>query len=246
MHEILESFPQTWHPLFVSHDTGAVINLCDRAILLENGVTSAERPPKYVCELYLKSIYASQQAVDNVTDINSIKKDLPDAPQTEVIDQRLEYLNCSQYRNDIELFSFDPKSDSFGRGGAYLVDVKIMDVRSNKPVNWVVGGEKVSLVVLAETEIDLKSPIIGFMFRDRLGQDLFGDNTYLTHMRKPPHFGQGSRFAAQFTFRMPVLPPGSYTIQVALAEVCRRITSNCIGFMKPFCSNLIPAASARD
>ena len=42
--------------LFVSHDAGAVINLCDRAILLENGEPIRDGHPREVFEYYSKLI----------------------------------------------------------------------------------------------------------------------------------------------------------------------------------------------
>lgn len=47
--------------LFVSHDAAAVNNLCNRAILLEDGCVKLEGPPKEVTELYLKDMYESMQ-----------------------------------------------------------------------------------------------------------------------------------------------------------------------------------------
>ena len=36
----------------------------------------------------------------------------------------------------------------------------------------------------------LYSPIIGFFIKDRLGQTLFGDNTFLTYVDKPLRCGR--------------------------------------------------------
>jgi lipopolysaccharide transport system ATP-binding protein len=59
---------------------------------------------------------------------------------------------------------------------------------------------------------------VGFFLKDRLGQVLFGDNTFLTYRDQPLHVAAGSGFTATFTFRMPVLPLGDYSFCVAVAE----------------------------
>ena len=69
-----------------------------------------------------------------------------------------------------------------------------------------------------EAHIDISAPIVGFFVKDRLGQTLFGDNTCITYMSSPVGMSAGERFEALFTFRMPILPVGDYSICVAVAE----------------------------
>ena len=63
----------------------------------------------------------------------------------------------------------------------------------------------------------LNELIVGFYFKDRLGQRIFGDNTFLSYMSKPVSMYAGQIAKARFEFRMPVLPIGDYSIDVALA-----------------------------
>jgi lipopolysaccharide transport system ATP-binding protein len=64
----------------------------------------------------------------------------------------------------------------------------------------------------------LNAPIIGFFVKDRLGQTLFGDNTYLSHKDAPVFCEAEHSVQADFTFLMPILPPGDYSITVAIAN----------------------------
>ena len=120
-------------------------------------------------------------------------------------------------RNDIKIFQFDESRASFGKGGCLIKRVNLAD-ESGTPLSWVVGGEMVTLQVYCHTRIDLFSPIIGFHFKDRLGQVLFGDNTYLSHIDHPVRVLSGQWALAKFEFRMPILAPGEYSIGVAVAE----------------------------
>src|SRR3546814_20055833 len=62
----LRGFMKTGTILFVSHDTGAVVNLCSEAILLNRGQVMATGSPKNVIERYLATLYEAEQIVDGV------------------------------------------------------------------------------------------------------------------------------------------------------------------------------------
>ena len=53
---------------------------------------------------------------------------------------------------------------------------------------------------------------------DRTGQALFGDNTYLAYLGTAPACRAGETVCATFSFEMPRMPVGDYTITVALAD----------------------------
>ena len=74
------------------------------------------------------------------------------------------------------------------------------------------------LRIEAEALAGIDSPIVGFLLKDRLGQHLFGTNTYLNGSGPRPPVQAGQRIRAEFAFRMPALPVGKYTVDVALAD----------------------------
>ena len=210
----LRSFMSKGTVLFVSHDTGSIKNLCNHAVWLEKGQVLKEGEPKEVCELYLEAFYEAQQGVSTTTRLKtpSALEDFSPAK-----DARLEFINASNLRNDLQVFKFDPSAASFGKGGAQVVDVRLLD-HDERPLSWIVGGEKVVLRVVAMAHQDLDSPIVGFYVKDRLGQALFGENTYLSYRDHPVFCEKGSRFQADFVFNMPLLPSGDYSITVAIAN----------------------------
>jgi lipopolysaccharide transport system ATP-binding protein len=130
---------------------------------------------------------------------------------------RAALFNSSTLRNDIEIFRFNPEAACFGTGEAEIKSVRLLD-QDGAPLSWVVGGENVILEIRCLAYKDLARPIIGFQFKDRLGQVIFGDNTYLVYQHNPRSVGQGGELIARFEFRMPVLPTGSYSISPAIAE----------------------------
>ena len=64
----------------------------------------------------------------------------------------------------------------------------------------------------------MEAPIIGFTIKDRLGQALFGDNTYLSRREDPLFCEAGNEIQAEFTFLMPTLPAGDYSVNAAIAN----------------------------
>lgn len=62
------------------------------------------------------------------------------------------------------------------------------------------------------------SPIIGFYVKDRLGQNLFGNNTFATYAERNPGAREGATMTASFRFRLPFMPNGDYSVTAAVAE----------------------------
>jgi lipopolysaccharide transport system ATP-binding protein len=211
----LRTFMKTGTVLFVSHDSGSIRNLCSMAIWLEKGTIQELGSPKDVCAEYLEAFYEAQQGKSTTTRLKVEKKGFP--PALVVKDQRHAFINSSNLRNDIELFEFDPNAPSFGKGHAQIVSVHFLD-SCLSPLAWIVGGEQVVLRVEAISHSALESPIIGFYIKDKLGQALFGDNTYLSYAGSPITCGEGERLVANFHFLMPRLAAGDYSVTVAIAD----------------------------
>jgi lipopolysaccharide transport system ATP-binding protein len=197
--------------LFVSHETGAVSSLCDRAIWMDKGQVRAEGQAKDIS-------FAYQAALRQETDGQgfSIAGRRREAPRREA-DARRELLKNSDKRNVMEVFAFDKSSLSFGVGGGQISDVQIRD-RNGFPLSVLEGGEDVTIEVRCLAQVAMERPIVGFLVRDKRAQDLFGDNTYLTYSGDPVSLHEGEEFVARFSFQMPYLPSGDYAVAIALAE----------------------------
>jgi lipopolysaccharide transport system ATP-binding protein len=215
----LRNFMKMGTVLFVSHDTGSIKNLCNHAVWLEKGQVIQEGVPKEVCELYLEAFYEAQHGKSSTTKLRELKK--LDASLL-LKDQRLDFINTSNLRNDLQIFKFDPDAASFGKGGAQIQDVQLLD-ENEHPLAWIVGGEKVTLRVTVHAYQELDAPIVGFSVKDRLGQELFGDNTFLSYREQLVHCSAGEKAQADFVFYMPLLPPGEYTITTAIANGTQEI-----------------------
>lgn len=209
--------------LYVSHDSGSVMNLCDRAIWLQSGRVKDHGTAKGVCERYLHDLFGSLETNAGKTE-PAKERPAPDRierlrqPGLVWQDQRAAFINGSNLRNDLQVFRFkEEERAEFGAIDAKITDVRLLDANGN-PLSWVVGGEKVIMRIEAQAQIALHSPIFGFMLRDRLGQSIFGDNSYLAWKAQPLSVATGETFAGEFEFYMPWLAAGDFVFQVALAE----------------------------
>jgi lipopolysaccharide transport system ATP-binding protein len=88
----------------------------------------------------------------------------------------------------------------------------------SQAIKWFNGGELVNLQIFFENQVELHNPIVGFLVKDKLGQALFGDNTYITYAGQAYTLKAKETCKASFTFRMPVMPAGDYTLGVAVAS----------------------------
>ena len=213
----LHKFMTNGTVLFVSHDTSAVVNLCNKGILLSKGEIIEEGSPKIVIEHYLESLYESTQVIDGTAQPNV------SAPVNNILeleecrDMRQSIINNSILRNDVEVFRFDPEQAGFGAGDAKIVSVRLLD-KDGVPLSWIVGGEDVILEICCAIYKDMMRPIVGFHFKNRLGQDVFVDNTYISYQHKKVVLDTGSELRARFEFRFPILPSGDYSVSPAIAE----------------------------
>ncbi|MGZ8157356.1 MAG: ABC transporter ATP-binding protein [Methylobacter sp.] len=194
----LRNFMKTGTVLFVSHDTGAIISLCNRAVWLDKGSIDAIGDAKEVCEAYLSEQHGGIQKQTNESIQISAQESLP-------------------YKNNVELISFDVNALHTGLGGAKITDVDLVDTSGEK-VGWVVGGEEVIISIQAVANQIIHSPIVGCFVKDRLGQFLFGDTTFEYTQHTDIVIQKGELIRAEFRFVMPYLPAGDYSVAIAIAE----------------------------
>ncbi len=214
----LRKFKEKGTLFFVSHDSGAMHNLCDRVIWLDNGTVREIGAPRDICLSYMAAIESEKEGSGAFHIGIPRHASPPLMPPTRFDkDERHEVLKQSVCRNDIELFEFDQNSPWFGERGGSITQVYFTDGEGGKLAS-LEGGEEVVLNVVCVAARLLCSPIVGFFVRDRLGQHLFGDNTYLSYRGEPFQVAAGEAFLATFAFRLPYLPTGNFSVTVALAE----------------------------
>lgn len=110
-----------------------------------------------------------------------------------------------------------------GSGEASIESVALLDV-NGAPVEYVGVAQPVVLDVQVKVHVPLDDLVFGFMIRDRLGQPVFGTNTYHTRQANMQlEAGQHLRFSAAFPAN---LGPGSYSVSIALTETETHLVRN--------------------
>lgn len=223
--------------LFVSHDTNVVMELCTRALLLEQGSIVMDGSPKDVLDRYQQDLMGYKPV--RIAPDSRAEPGTPDQPRGEngntlpseenstnkigkIMDEcdfrQADRIN-SQCGNAIyfknNLFAAPPSSapaeDILVFEEAFLSDTSGRRIMSTN------GGELVSVNLRYRFLSDADNVYFGFAVRDYKGQYIFSDNTFYLSKECPLRFVRGGVYTASFVFRMPYLLQGTYLL-VAVAS----------------------------
>ncbi|MGQ2185370.1 ABC transporter ATP-binding protein [Bradyrhizobium barranii] len=225
----LRRFRERGTILFCGHDTGAVMSLCDRAIWIDKGNLVLEGTAKDVCEAYSASIMSqatgsADPAMPPVKPLAAENDGQPTAPDPSPIEafappvrRPKVALPLPPEDHSAAVFNALTESASFGSGQAEIYEVSLTDPDGQRP-SWIEGGEHLLITARINIKAETYAPIAGFIIKDRLGQPLLGDNTFLRYASAPLLCRPCDRLEARFGFRLPNLSTGRYSITLALAS----------------------------
>lgn len=203
----IRSFRERGTLVFVSHDLASVQNLCQRAIWLSDGQIRQINDSKSVAEAYLQ--YTFQEISGDKVKLTSIQKDGThenySAPS--VID----------YKGEATVFDNTSTTGGWQTGVAEIISLQLDPVDGSSGV-VLRGGERVCMRIVARAIADLDQPILGFLVKDGLGQNLFGENTLPFSDLNPISASAGQIFVGEFIFRLPMLPNGQYAVMASVAS----------------------------
>ena len=185
--------------LFVSHDLGVVMNLCDSAIWLENGSIEASGDTATVIKHFGAFITQGFKINEEYTLSKSTLSNDRDKYKSTVI---------PPLRNGVS---------SFGEGGAKIVGVALRDRNSDRDIDVLYGKENIRLIIKISVLQDILNPGIGFLVTDRLGNGIFGSNTYILNYNLP-RLISGDSFTVNFCFKWPLIHSNHYLIAVAVSD----------------------------
>ena len=175
--------------LFVSHSMGAIKTLCNRALLLDQGLLIRDGAPDDVLDYY-NAIIARQEA-----------------------DQHIRQVESETRRSVI-------------RSGNQAAVIEAVDlVQGEHSVRAVQVGAAVQFWVDCLIQQDLDELTVGFLIRDRLGNDVFGTNTaYLGSSQRGLKTGERRQLAFEFpAFNLGV---GHYSVTFALHSGHAHVNAN--------------------
>lgn len=182
--------------VFVSHATGDVKALGDRAVWLEKGYVQALGKTDLVVSKYLAAMAAKDQRYQ-AKEIASLEPRAALEPE--------------------EIITGIPNIDHrFGDGKAEIIGIAAMNTEGLK-LAVLEPGTTAVVRISARAKADLDSPIVGFMFRNHLGVDVAGTNTARERTDLAP-MRAGDIITVDFYVDLPVLYAGTFSFSPAIAN----------------------------
>jgi len=165
--------------LFVSHDPGAVKSLCDRALLLDEGVLIRDGDPDAVLDYY-NGMIAKKTKDEEIRQVET------------------------------ELGRTITRS---GSKEASILKVEMFD-GTGRPARAFRVGDNARISCHIAFNTRMENPTVGISIRDRLGNDVFGTNTY--HLKIEAHSYKAGE-STNVVFYLPLnLGCGNYSLTVAV------------------------------
>jgi len=208
--------------LFVSHDTGAVISLCNRATLIATGSIKHLGDAESVSKHYLEDLYSDpnrrqNHLLESVT-TESKYTAIPSSVDTAVVLQQARVLEGDMHQETRYLVAgFRPNAERFGDGGAIIIDAGFLN-EDGCSVSTIKGGQLVSFFIRVAIHKHIKWPAFGFMIKNSLGEFVFTEGTDAHFRLQDLLFCKGDEATATFSFLMPHLNKGKYLVNMAFAE----------------------------
>lgn len=177
--------------LMVTHDLGAVTRFCDKVIWIEKGTILDFGDPIDITKKY--QAFLMQSKLSKTSD-NSIHSE----------DSKQEY--------PIDIIT--DKFQSYGNKDSEIVGIGMFRQKSMEKIHYIKGGDNVKIVIKVINHKPLVNGIIGITVFDRLGNNVFGINSFLSN-----DYVDSNKEISQYecTFVMPDLNEGPYTISPAIA-----------------------------
>ncbi|GAA5234881.1 ABC transporter ATP-binding protein [Verticiella sediminum] len=197
--------------LLVTHDTAAVLGMCEKALLLS---PMGQRAPIYgqaeeVCRIYLEDLYrdpgrvaagaGEDAAADEPAPRGTVFEAAPEPPASYAVSP------------------FNAQARSFGEGKASIVDAGLFDLDGRR-LSAAQAEQRVALKIRVQVHRRVVYPAFGFMLKNRHGEFLFTEGTDAAFRAQGLAFEPGQVAVASFEFDMPQLIQGVYTVNVAFAE----------------------------
>ncbi len=178
--------------LFVSHDLNSILNLCDRAIIIDKNLIICEDKPHPVVLAY-STLMAQREAAQIESTQRKFKHEVSSAVAANTIAE-----------------------SRIGIGGAELIGAEIFDT-AGQPTQTVRCGERVTVCSTIQFHQDIDRPISGFKIKTLNGIAVIGHSTFDTPQALPA-IAAGSVLTLEFSWQC-YLTPGNYTISVGVSEM---------------------------
>lgn len=205
--------------LFVSHSAGTVVDLCDRAVLLDHGELLTEGAPKRVISLYQKLLYAPAERTaairEQILGYDTVEEAPADAGS--VTAGSASPLPEADNARDLQAYweeGLVPSSTvAYENSGAVIEDAHL-ETPDGRRVNVLAPGAEYVYTYRVRFERTLASVRCGMMIRAITGVEVGGTVT-ATRPSALPVVAAGSELMVRFGFRC-LLASGTYFLNAGV------------------------------
>lgn len=203
--------------LFVSHSGSAVVELCDRAILLDNGDKLTEGAPKNVIGKYQKLLYAPAEKVEGIRAAVSAEGDVSLSTLNSIAGANA-HASSKNTTDDVEEF-YDPhlKSQSelaYESHGAVINLPQIVNL-AGEPVNCLARGRTYRYTYKTDFSVAATGVRFGMMIKTLAGVELGGAATATSPQDAVSYVSPGTIIQVEFAFECN-LNPGTYFVNAGV------------------------------
>jgi len=157
----------------------------------------------------------------------------------------LDYYNALIARQDSEIRQVTDSgevSTRSGTGDAEIVSVQMLN-GSGKSAASFTSGEMAEIACRIKINAPIEQPTVGFLIRDRLGNDIFGTNTFLLNCPVPqPKVGEHLEFRFKIYLNLGV---GSFSLTVAVHSGVDHLKDNWDWWDRSLIFKVLPNSSYR-
>ncbi|MGJ3593233.1 ABC transporter ATP-binding protein [Stutzerimonas stutzeri] len=204
--------------LFVSHSGSAVVELCDRAILLDSGEKLIEGAPKNIIGKYQKLLYAPREKVATIRREIISDAEIKDTSGSEIAISAVPRATVSSESGEMVAF-YDPHLISqsvlsYESHGAWIERPQIVD-RTGEPVNCLKRGDTYRYTYQVRFETGATAVRFGMMIKTPGGVELGGSVSAANLQGAVGLVKKGYVAQVEFSFQC-LLNPGTYFLNAGV------------------------------
>lgn len=190
--------------LFVSHSGGQIVELCDRAVLMDAGERLAVGQPKQIVGRYQKLLYAPAEARESMREQIRRMDEQPIASAKQIDDAKtnpVEHVEHAQEQQE----SFDPNlkpssTIEYESHGAYIETPAVLTMSGEK-VNNLVRGKTYRYAYTVRFTKSASNVRFGLMIKTTSGVELGGGASASSAKDSLAYVQSGATYQVEFRFR---------------------------------------------
>ncbi|WP_321491624.1 ABC transporter ATP-binding protein [uncultured Desulfobacter sp.] len=194
---------------FVTHDTGAIIKLCTKAMLLERGEMVLFGKPDDVVQEYYRILWNGEDTGGLVgPEDKEFQK-----PENATPPEQGNVLEIKDLEEFEKIARWDKR---FGNDKARITGFLLTDNKGRRQDTFKAGME-IHLSIEITANADIEMPLAGFIIKDLLGNELIKTNSDTSGTVLKP-CQKGDILQISFIFLIPMLRTGSYSVSAGFGQ----------------------------